>query len=662
MGCGLSARLHNRWTARPRRVRGCIGMNAAHHGGNAAQEGESCGTEGGRGARERTARRPGELRWTIDPALSSGDPLRGPLESALRRWADLPEDPAAQVIKSNRLRTVVRYDPGLAPPRWILKQYRHPGWLDRLRFRFIPSHAEREWQALRRLRELGFDAPRPLAFGIRRSEGLTAEGGLVMEEVSGAAALREALAAALPGGTEGALSPEGEGLIARTGVLLRALHDAGADLPDLHASNFLLTPGGVGCGTIHIIDLHSARFRRLSARRRLSRLARMVHSLLDVMPRAGIAPFLAAYQGEHRAVHGDSGGLVHLLEAQAARLSGVRLRSRSRRCLTESTGFAVERSAGARIYRRREVPRADLDRVLRGGPPADLLKSDAKGWVGRVGGEGQAGAVGVPRGAVGGGGGGSDHPVAYFVKRRRYSLLESLRGLVEGHRLRRAYFAGFSFEVRGIPTPRVLALIEERRFGFVRGAFLLTEFVAEGESLDRYLMAEFFERSRPCARRKRLLARSAGSLLRQVHDAGIYTQDFSPQNILVSPAALREAEGSGSGAAVLSSKVVPSAVLPPGVLLLADLDSVHFWRRLTPARRRRNLVQAGNLPEGHIFWSDRLRALHAYARGERGFLDPEFVSDLREGLLQEAELTLNRDVGGWRNRWRRWKARRSSPR
>ncbi len=605
-------------------------MSAGNQGPDAAEYGEPGAASGGAGDGEWAPARAGELAWTIDPLVSAGDPIRGRLEGALRRWSDLPADPASREIKSNRLRTVVRYDPGLARVRWILKQYRHPGRLDRLRFRFIPSHAEREWQALRRLRDLGFAAPRPLAVGIRRSSGSTVEGGLIMEEVGGAVALLDALATFLPGGADGPLSPEGEGLIYRTGILLRKLHDAGADLPDLHASNFLFTPSGETGGTIYIIDLHSARFRRLSARRRLWRLSRMVHSLLEVMPQAGIAPLLAGYQGERGAVKGTSARLVQLLRVQAARRVVQRIRSRSRRCLTESTRFSVERRDGARIYRRREVPPAELESIRRGGPPPDPLKRDAKGWVGRI-------EVGRS---------------VYWVKRRRYSLWERIRGVVEGHRLRRAYSVGFSFEVRGIPTPRVLALIEERRFGFVRGAFLVTEPVAGGEPLDGYLLAEFFDQPRPSGLRKRILARSAGHLLRQVHEAGIYTQDFSPQNILVSPQALREAEATRSGA----------PVFPSCILSLADLDSVHLWRRLTPARRRRNLIQAGNLPEGHVFWSDRLRALHAYAGGATCFLDPGFIADLREGLLREAELTLNRDVGGWRNRWRRWKARRSSPR
>jgi hypothetical protein len=128
------------------------------------------------------------------------------------------------------------------------------------------------------------------------------------------------------------------------------------------------------------------------------------------------------------------------------------------------------------------------------------------------------------------------------------------------------------------------------------------------------------------AARKFLLARRVGELIRAVHDAGISTQDFSPQNILVSRSALELDGGRTPGAAVL----------------IADLDSVHLWRRPGRRRRLRNLVQIGNLPEGHIAWTDRRRALRAYARGEEWLLSRETAAALREELLREAERTLAR--------------------
>jgi tRNA A-37 threonylcarbamoyl transferase component Bud32 len=303
------------------------------------------------------------------------------------------------------------------------------------------------------------------------------------------------------------------------------------------------------------------------------------------------------------------------------RIEARRLKSRSRRCLMPSTGFTVDRVPGGRLHRRREVPPERLALLLREPPPGALRKAGPEGWVAAVEVEGRG----------------------YLVKRRRYSLLSSLRGLLLDHRLRGAFRAGFLLEVRGVPTPRVLLLREDRRLGLVRAAWLVTELVPDAVGLSEYLWTEFHGKTRvrgEAARRKRVLARRTGELIRAVHDAGIATHDLSPQNILVSPARLRDE---------LGGPLAAGAEAPPGpgrAVLIADLDGVQAWRRPGPRRRERNLVQAGNLPEGHVSWADRLRALHAYAGGEAELLSPEAVGRLREGLLREAERTLERLLAG----------------
>ncbi len=560
----------------------------------------------------------GGLLWTID---AGGPSERALIEETLARWPDLPGDPRAAVLKRNIARTVVLLDPRRPPGaegperpesavgRWVLKQYRHGGLLDRARFRFTPSRAEREWRGLRRLRALGFDAPRPIAFGERRVRGAPVEGGLLMEEVPAAALLLERLRGDMPAGGGEELPAAAAEVLRSAGALLAALQDRGVDQFDLHAGNFLVRAGGPGGGSIHVIDVHSARFRRrLSARRRRAGLTKLVHSLRGTVPASGVRVLLEAYgMASGRAGGGEAARLEEEVERGARRLERRRLRSRSRRCVVESTRFSVERGPGERLFRRREVPREHLAVLCTDPPPFPALKRGPGGWVGLAEIDGRG----------------------YLVKRRRSSLLASLLGVLGGHRLRRAYRAGFALEVRGVATPRVLALREERCLGLVRGAWLITEPVPGGVTLADHLSSEYLGRPPPrgdAARRKFLLARRVGELIRAVHDAGVSTQDLSPQNIIVSPLAL-EADRSPEAAAAVS---------------IADLDSVHLWKRPGRGRRLRNLVQAGNLPEGHITWTDRLRALRAYARGDRWPLSRETIAMLREGLLREAERTLGR--------------------
>jgi len=576
----------------------------------------------------------GDLEWTIDcpPRLA------GQLDGILGNWKEIFRNPPEGVIKSNRIRTVLRLQPGRLSPSargedssgsrhsssrsgdggWILKQYRHGGWIDRLRYRFVPSRAVREWRGLRRLRDLGFPAPRPLACGVLRVGGSPVGGGLVMEEVPGGIPVLIRFRAIFSGSPGDDLPAEAAGILARTARLIRELHDRGIDQPDSHGTNFLEARDG----TIHVIDLHATRFhgRGLPGRRRRANLGKFVHSLGGTVPRPGIRHFLAAYLG----VSPDSGTPLEkferAVERRAAGIERERLRSRSRRCFLPSTKFAVDRRRGTVIYRRREVPPAHPDLLLSRPCPGSLLKSGPGGWV---------------RSAALGG-------RAYLIKSRTYSPWESLRSALEGHRLRRGYRVGFALEVRRLPTPRVLALREDRLLGLVRRAWLLTELIPGGVSLDTHLWAEYGGRTRtrgPAARRKFLLARRAGELIRGIHDAGLYSQDLSPQNIILCPSRLEE-EAMAAGA--------PGEEHPP-FLFLADLDSVHLWRRLGRGRRRRNLIQAGNLPEGHVTWTDRLRALHAYARGDGSLLDRASILALREGLLREAERTLMRMLPRGRN-------------
>ncbi len=569
------------------------------------------------------------LNWTVDAPDEATALL---VARTLSSWREIFQEPRGEITKSNRLRTVLRFDPrclsGEPVPfswktRWILKQYRHGDRPDRLRHRFFKSRAAKEWEGLRRLRELGLPAPRPLAFGERRAGGVPVEGGLVMEEVSGAVPLIEKLRAMLSRGNVEDLPQPAAELLSRTGSLVRELHKRGVDQVDLHGSNLLVAPDG----SIAVIDLHSTRFRRrLGWRRRKAGLAKLFHSLQGTVPEAGNRQVLAAYLGRRPDPHApdvapanlDLAVLERTLEKLVARIEKRRLRSRSRRCAIPSTGFAVERGRGMRLFRRREVPREHLD-LLFADLPGSPIKAGPWGW--------------VKQAEVGG--------QQYLVKRRFYSAREGIRSLLEGHRLYRAYRAGYALEVRGIPTPRVLALREDRRAGIVRSALLVTEWIPGGVSLEKYLWREYGEKSPArgrAARKKFILARRAGELIGRVHAAEIYTQDLSPQNLIVYPSGLEgEIEGSQGSE-------------EPGcrefTLALADLDSVHLWRRLGQKRRNRNLIQAGNLPEGHITWADRLRALKAYAGIEGSHLAPARLRLLREGILREAGRTLRRMLPG----------------
>ncbi|MBI4586849.1 MAG: hypothetical protein HY717_22780 [Planctomycetes bacterium] len=558
------------------------------------------------------------MQWRFAAGLSPEE--RAGLEVLIRDWEGLRSRPGAMVLKENRIRTVLRVPAPDRPPaaeRWVVKVYRHLGFYDRLRARLFSSRAEREFRALRALRQRGFPVPRPLACGLRRRRGLTVEGGLVMEEIAGGLPLPALLSQTY--GPDRSCDPangaaperlaEVRSLLIQLGALVRRLHESGVYHPDLHGGNLLLDSSGKA--SLHLIDLHSCRFPGFVPRfLRLKGLAMVAYSLRQALPVEELRWILSGYldaaaAAREGAAHEDlaptdlAPAAARLREEIAliiARLARRQLRSRTRRCLLNSTVFAVERWKGFRAFRRRAFPLEPVEPFLRVEPSGEVLKRSATGWVARVRACGRE----------------------VILKHRRYGLLERLAGLFSTSRLRRAWIAALGLEVRSLPAPPGLALVERRRWGLVREAWLFQESIPGAAPLDRFLW-ETYGPAAPSApgrcRGKLELARALGRLARRLHEAGVLKHDLAPQNLLVTP----------------DSK-----------LWIVDLDDVRFCDRLSGRRRERNLAQLGNLPEGHISTADFLRALKAYDGGAGKYYSGEAIARLRSRLLDESFHTIVR--------------------
>ncbi|HVR73524.1 MAG TPA: lipopolysaccharide kinase InaA family protein [Planctomycetota bacterium] len=545
--------------------------------------------------------------WRIHDAV----PPQG-LERLLERFPALESVSGVRVLKTNHFRTVFHVPAAevpllaeLAPGGCIAKVYRYTSRWDRIRYRWIRHRAGQEWHALQRFRDLGLPTARPIALVERREGRTLVGGGLVASYLAGTSTLVEALHAILeaadPGGGRGAdsgLPPAAAALLERAGKLVRALHDKGVWHRDLHSGNVLCEPDG----PLHLIDLHTCVFLpRLARWQRRAGFAKLVHSLRLTVPPGGLRLLLEAYGPEGLERGRDVERVERRLFSQVERIHSKRIRSRSKRCFLPSTLFAVERKAGIRLYHQRRLPEGTLEPLWSTDPPRDCLKRSAEGWVAAVRLEGEA----------------------LCVKHRRYTILEGLQSLFESHRLRRAYAAGHALRVRGIATPRVIALRERRVLGMAREAHLVTEWIEDAAPLDEHVLREYWGKKATgaAARRKRILATAVGAYLRTLHDAGFSPHDLAPQNLLVSRRALESAEEKGESGGPL--------------LLLADLDHIYLWKPLLRRGRLGNLASIGNLPEGHVSTADRLRALHAYAREDSEYRDRGWIAALRARLLEE---------------------------
>ncbi len=564
--------------------------------------------------------------WRLDPKVD-GEELRQILEHFPR----LKTLPGAQVLKENQLRTVV-YVPssrgtdgadsadiadidveaadrssGVRQIRGVIaKLYRYRSAAERLRYRFRRTRAEQEWYALGRFRDLELPAAAPLAVGqCHRGTRLEAEG-VLLEYLPGCRSLVDALDAdrgETENRTSGFLLPGDLSVGQRATIELaarrvRTLHDKGAWHRDLHAGNVLIDQRG---GQLFFIDLHSCWFwSRLRRWQRRGGVLDLLYSLSWTLPPEGIDLFLDAYGRD--VLFGAAtrervrGRVRKALESRDRK----RLESRSKRCFKRSTMFDIANEGATRTYHLRQRPREQLAALWTREPEGAVLKRSSRGWVAeaRVG----------------------DDDVC--VKYRAYTWLQSLRSLAIDHRLRRAYAMGHGLRVRRIATPRVIALHECRQLGCVREAYLVTELIPRAARLDRFLTDEYRGKRLPpgpSSRRKHDLARLLGRFLRGLHDAKISPRDLSPQNLLVTDRWFEE-KSRGEG------------VFP---LYLVDLDDVRVVEPVSLGERGKNLVQLGNLPEGHITTMDLLRALRAYAGGDERYWNRRWILELRESLLKE---------------------------
>jgi len=161
-----------------------------------------------------------------------------------------------------------------------LKSEHRVRWRDRLRSfldGFGPvSVSEREYRVIRRLREYGLPAPRPLACG-----EVDARAFLLLAEADGAVELLR-------------LPRVDPGLAATIGRIVGEIHNAGVDQPDLCAKHFLVNPD---TGDVTILDWQRATLRgTVPWRNRVRSLAAFRATCSDtLLPPVSWAQFLTEY-------------------------------------------------------------------------------------------------------------------------------------------------------------------------------------------------------------------------------------------------------------------------------------------------------------------------------------------------------------------------------
>lgn len=505
----------------------------------------------------------GGLNWVAEPYAEEM------LRSRILPGLEHPEDAGAETVKRSTTRAIYRLE---AEGRAVfIKQHRLRSARERLKYLVVRSRAAAEWATSRTMALRGIPVPRAIAFGERRVAGILCEAVLITEEISDARPLSEVLEKDFAPGTTGTAFRSKRALLRAVAELIRRTHESDVLHCDLHGGNILVKDE-----SLFLIDLHRTRLGPVSDRRRAANLGQFLAFLPDLLSPGDRMHLLRSYRGDDDS-EPSLREFARSVGRFATRVRERRYVSRAKRCVKRSTGFRHGRVQGLRVHRRADFP-ADLvgEAIEKHRTAEAALKEDHRSRVTAV--------------EVAG------RPVC--VKEfARPALLKRIADLARGSKAMRAWLGAHALAVRGIDTPRPLAMAEAGG-----RSYLLTAFVSEATELKHFAARHCRPGPGEPARRWHRFVRLAAEFVRRLHDHRVYHRDLSAKNILV-----RE-DGEGWQLLLVDTGDVSRRRRPPSlserVRNLGQLDQIY----VKPAR------------------TDRLRFYRRYSRGRPEFDDPALLA------------------------------------
>lgn len=452
------------------------------------------------------------------------------------------------------------------------KLYKRPVWTDRLKYFILPSKASAEWSSMRKLLQRGLPVARPIARGEKRERGFLREAYLFTEALEGAAPLCE-----FASGSHSFLHRAR--LCEDTARLVAEMHREGFFCRDLHAGNLLVVPADGASSRIYLVDLHKVWHTGwVPLWMRMRDLAQLRNSL--TVSRTIQLRFLGSYLRHANLPAESLGNCAERIAHKAARMWNAHLKSRTKRCLKESSEFAIDSSDSHTMYRRRLYPEDLIETLLKRHQQASqddrvILKKTSKETVSVVSATGS----------------GMEYRVV--IKESHFTtFLSRLRNTIVRSRARRNWIGAQALHVRGIATPDAMALVEYRSGVLLRRTLLLTGYVVGSHELNEYVLMRYNPAaSAEAVRHKRRFIAALAGLISDMHEKDIYHADLKSNNILV-----RE-EGDGWN------------------LYLVDLDRIRCGPPLSFRERANNLAQINASVASCITTADRVFFFRQYAHG-----------------------------------------------
>jgi tRNA A-37 threonylcarbamoyl transferase component Bud32 len=382
--------------------------------------------------------------------------------------------------------------------RVFFKRDRIEGWVESLKYLFFSSKAQKELFVANQLRKRNLNIPQPLGWMEKANWGFLKESYYLSEAIgTGTSFIEEPL------------KLKGSSYLDELARTVRRIHDSGLFHQDLHGGNFLWDRA-----LFFLTDLHRAKvLRTISFNHRLLNLAQLFHSLRSDWGDEERLRFIEKYF-EDELILQKREVLLRKIRSLMDHLQKRQWKSRTKRCLKESTEFSVAKENGISYRHRRDYPLDRLKKVIEEHlslireKPLALAKQSSDVIVSLVNDGG--GKVGV--------------------KQFRYSRFRDIfKDLFRPSKGLRAWVAGNGLVTRGIPSLRPLALLEQRNWWGSGQSFFVMEASEKGLEMDRYILRGFGH-----FRRKRLFVQHFSRWLSHLHQKNLYHRDMKTCNIFVS--------------------------------------------------------------------------------------------------------------------------------
>jgi tRNA A-37 threonylcarbamoyl transferase component Bud32 len=383
--------------------------------------------------------------------------------------------------------------------RVFLKRDKTKGWMEGLKYLFSPSKGQKEFLIASQLEKWSLNIPNPLGWMERVRKGLVRESYYLSEAIGTGVSFIE----------EVAKSKEPHSII-ELAMAVRKFQEAGLFHQDLHGGNFLWEGD-----SLFLTDLHRAKIvKPLSLNQRLWNLSHLFHSLRSMWGEEEQLQFLNQYF-EGRFDDSQKREILHQkIHPVMGRLQKRQWRSRTKRCLKESTEFTVQKEKGIRYFHRKDFPLDRLKRVMEEHRdlvrerPFSLIKYSPEVIVSILNDEGERICL-------------KQFCYPHFWGQVKEHFRRS-KGL-------KAWMAANGMRARGIPSLKPLALVERKNWIGLKESFLFMETLADDQEMDRYILKGFADLNK-----KRLFIKAFARWLDGLHKMSLYHKDMKTCNILVS--------------------------------------------------------------------------------------------------------------------------------